>query len=149
MSYSVEIDVEKLKQKAGLIRWYRRFGAEFIRTAQGLAAERVHGGSGQYEREFAIELIPGNPPKLACGNTSPIAIYVEEDTRPHVIRPKPAGRRSFTNPTRPGALRWFDPPGGGEGSAVFAREVHHPGTAGQHIVRDAVSLTGARLRAST
>jgi hypothetical protein len=45
------------------------------------------------------------------------ARYVEYDTPPHVIRPKP-GRK---------ALRWF--PGGG--GVAFAREVNHPGTRGQ------------------
>lgn len=148
MTVRFDIDISDLENSPGLIAWYQRFAQECLREAQLLAAERIEGGTGAYERSFAFELLPGSPPKLVFGNTSPIAIYVEEDTVPHVIRPKPLGRKSFTNPNRPGALRWFDPPGGGAGAAHFAGEVHHPGTTGQHIVRDAVSNAGDRLRAS-
>jgi len=49
---------------------------------------------------------------------TPHSVYVEYDTRPHLIRPKP-GRK---------ALRWFP---GGTGGAMIRREVHHPGTTAQ------------------
>jgi hypothetical protein len=51
----------------------------------------------------------------------PIAPFVENDTRPHVIRPK--------NPN--GFLRFRVWP---TGELVFARMVRHPGTTGQHMM---------------
>lgn len=71
--------------------------------------------------------------ELVAGGTRNVgyARYVEQGTRPHVIRPKPGrvGRNG-----RPAALAW----GGarrltgtlrsGAQATHFAREVHHPGT---------------------
>lgn len=71
--------------------------------------------------------------ELVAGGTQNVgyARYVEQGTRPHVIRPKPGrvGRNG-----RPAALAW----GGnrrlsrslrsGAQATHFAREVHHPGT---------------------
>ncbi|WP_295440961.1 hypothetical protein [uncultured Thiodictyon sp.] len=50
---------------------------------------------------------------------TPHGVYVEFDTRPHLIAPRP-GRK---------ALRWF---GGGPGGGMLIRRVvHHPGTKAQ------------------
>lgn len=157
MSIRFQIDEQKLKTNRKLIAWYRLFGAEFLANAQALAGARISGGTGRYERSFTVELKAGRPPQLLCGNGSPIAIYVEEDTDPHIIEPTPKGRKAkpgplTKNPDAPGALHWFaGAKGGGEGPAasVFAKKVHHPGTKGQHIVRDAVLITGENLRAGT
>jgi hypothetical protein len=56
----------------------------------------------------------------------PIAPFVENDTRPHIIRPKhPGGKLRFrTWPT---------------GEIVFANVVRHPGTTGAHMVLTAVN----------
>lgn len=51
----------------------------------------------------------------------PIAPFVEDDTRPHIIRPKRPG----------GMLRFRVWP---SGIAVYARFVRHPGTTGQHMM---------------
>lgn len=69
----------------------------------------------------------------------PYALWVEEDTKPHIIEPISAAVRG----TGPGpheyvvgrgiALRWKDA-GGGE---HFARIVHHPGTTGFHFMKHA------------
>lgn len=134
---AIQINLNDLANNEALLDWFKRFGAQCIREGQALAAERISGGTGAYQRSFDIQLIPGNPPRLLFGNTSPIAIYVEEDTEPHIIEPK-----------NKKALRWFDPPGGGKDAAVFSQRVHHPGTTGQHIVRDAVSRAGDKLRQS-
>ncbi len=150
MSTFVDIKPGSVEANAALVQWFAKFGQQCVREGQRLAGERISGGTGAYERSFDVELVAGNPPTLRFGNLSPVAIYVEEDTRPHVIRPKPLGRRSFTNPDRPGALRWFQgAAGGGAGPANlhFAAEVHHPGTKGQHIIRDAVSAAADTLRA--
>jgi hypothetical protein len=134
---AIDISLSDLQNSPALVQWFRRFGAECLQEAQKLAAERIEGGTGAYERSFDIQLIPGSPPRLLFGNTSPIAIYVEEDTEAHDIVPR--NKKS---------LRWFDPPAGGQGAAVFAQKVRHPGTKGKHIVRDAVSAAGDRLRES-
>lgn len=73
--------------------------------------------------------------------------YIEFNTRPHVIRPRadrrPAsvvatGRPRGTVKDGRAALTWRGP-----GGRVFAREVHHPGTQGQHpFARAALQLTG-------
>ncbi len=52
----------------------------------------------------------------------PYALFVEEDTKPHIIRPK---HRKV--------LRWAT--GGG---FAFAKEVHHPGTTGTHFLQNAL-----------
>ncbi len=135
MSVAFHIDHAKLENNAAVIGWFQLFAKECLREAQGLAAERIHGGSGRYERGFTFELQPGSPPKLRFGNTSPHAIYVEEDTIEHVVVP-----------VKKKALRWFDPPGSGEGGAVFAQKVTIPAREGKHIVRDAVTAAGDKLR---
>lgn len=74
----------------------------------------------------------------------PQAPHVEWDTRPHIIRPDPkrapASVISSTKPRLPGtdpnaSLRFWS-----GGHPVFAREVHHPGTRGVHMMRDSLSI---------
>lgn len=74
----------------------------------------------------------------------PIAPHVEWPTRPHVIRPSAARRAASVvetrRPRRAGsdpraALRWIDQ----NGRVRFAPEVHHPGTQGSHMMRDALA----------
>jgi len=50
-----------------------------------------------------------------------VIMFMEEGTRPHIIRPKRAG----------GVLAWVDED---TGQAMFARLVHHPGTPAYHMV---------------
>lgn len=78
----------------------------------------------------------------------PVAPHVEWPTRPHLIRPR-ADRRAASvlatgKPRRSGgdpqaALAWLGP----GGVTIFAREVHHPGTQGSHMMRDALAETDA------
>lgn len=142
------INFEDLKRSPALVDFMQRFGAEWLAQAQRLTQVRTKSQTGEYARSFRVELLPGSPPKLRLANVSSHAIYVEENTERHDIAPTPKGRSSFTNPNRPGALRWFDPPGGGKGAAVF-----HPGPVtipahkGAHIIKDALIATGQELRA--
>jgi hypothetical protein len=53
------------------------------------------------------------------------AAFVEHGTRPHIIRPRNGGFLRF--PANGGSARLTGSVRRG-GSAVFAREVHHPGT---------------------
>lgn len=59
----------------------------------------------------------------------PLHFYIEEDTRPHIIRAKGKlfGGADY--------LHWKGPSGGFIiGEDFFAKEVKHPGTTGKHIV---------------
>jgi hypothetical protein len=60
------------------------------------------------------------------GSASPVALFIEEGTKPHEIRAINAKALSF--PFGVGPLR----PGGSFGS-IFVKSVHHPGTKAQHI----------------
>lgn len=53
------------------------------------------------------------------GSASPIALFVEEGTKPHEIRAVHAKALAF--------------PLGTGGEIVFAKAVHHPGTKAQHV----------------
>lgn len=166
MSVRFDINTPKLENNHAIIEWLQEFAAVCLKEAHLLSATRVHGGTGDYQRGFAFDLKGGNPPKLIFGNTTGHAGYIEFGTEPHdilpnkkiiTITPKNAkalhwqsgGESVFAKSAQiQSPLRWFSPPGGGEGSAVFSQKVHHPGTKAQHIVRDAVTAAGDRLRAS-
>jgi len=137
MSIRFEIQRSRLENNHALIEWFKLFAKQALRDAQHITSERIntHGGSGEYERSFTFILVPGSPPKLIFGNSASHAIYVEEDTVRH-----------WVEPVKKLALRWFDPPGGGEGAAVFSMGHWVPATKGKHIVRDAVTSAGAKLR---
>lgn len=66
-------------------------------------------------------------PMWRVESTVPYAPFVEEDTRPHVIRPR-----------RPGGVLRFKV----GGRTVYARIVHHPGTTGQHFLARATRQVG-------
>lgn len=61
-----------------------------------------------------------------------IYAYQDDGTRPHEIRPR-----------RARMLRWY----GAGGGAVFARKVNHPGTAAQHLTKQAAARFEARVPA--
>ena len=63
-------------------------------------------------------------------NTDPIAIYVEEDTSPHLIVAKRARFLRFPMGT----------------TFMYRRAVNHPGTQGQHMLRDAMAAGEADWR---
>lgn len=78
----------------------------------------------------------------------PIAPHVEYDTQPHIIRPR-ADRAAASvietgKPRRKGTddrarLRFINR----FGQVVYAAEVHHPGTTGQHMMRDSLADANA------
>lgn len=74
----------------------------------------------------------------------PLMPLIEWPTRPHIIRPRPdrapASVRATRRPRRAGTdpaarLRYVSR----GGRVVYAREVHHPGTDGQHMMRDSLA----------
>lgn len=135
MSIRFEIDRAALENNPGVVGWYRLFGAECIAQAQAIAAGRISGGTGVYERSFTVELRGGTPPTMLFGNSAPHAIFLEEGTDDHPVAP-----------VNKKALRWFDPPGGGQGAAVFSKGHMVKGIKAMHIVEDAVSSAGDNLR---
>lgn len=67
-------------------------------------------------------------PAFRVEATANYAPFVEEDTRPHVIRPRHGKVLKF----RIG------------GRVVYAKIVHHPGTKGQHFLAKAVRTVASR-----
>lgn len=59
----------------------------------------------------------------------PVALFVEHDTRPHLIRAK-----HLTPKGNPGYLRF---PQGAQ--FIFRHQVQHPGTSGVHMMRDSLA----------
>lgn len=102
------------------------------------------------------DLIPGSrrgSPSLTAEfeNWDPIAPFVENDTRPHIIRPRldraPASVIATKTPRRMGddpqaALTWLTV----GGRRVFAREVKHPGTTGAHMTLKAAARMDVEFR---
>lgn len=85
--------------------------------------------------------------------------YVDAGTKAHIIRPKNASTLRFMSghraKTRPGFIGSSQ--GGASGAAVFAKEVHHPGTrargfstiiAKRHQPRFVKNVTAAMARAA-
>jgi hypothetical protein len=84
-------------------------------------------------------------------NPDPIAPFVENDTRAHLIRPRldraPASVVATKKPRRMGddpqaALTWLTI----GGVRVFARVVKHPGTTGQHMTLRAAARAEVEMR---
>lgn len=71
------------------------------------------------------------------GGGAEIWSYVNEGTRPHVIRPKFARSLAFRSgyrpKTRPGRIKSGS--GGPSGSTLFAQQVMHPGTEARDFTR--------------
>jgi hypothetical protein len=83
-------------------------------------------------------------------NPDPIAPFVENDTRPHLIKPRldrrPASVVATKRPRRMGddpqaALTWLTI----GGVRVFARVVKHPGTTGHHMTTRAAARAEAEF----
>jgi len=103
-----------------------------VRTADG----RVKRRTGDYVKTFETTVTPqtGSQTVLATlrlFNTKHYAIYIEEGTRPHIIRA-----------TKPHGLLVFPV----NGKTVFTRKpVKHPGTKPQHVIRDTLLKIAAGL----
>jgi hypothetical protein len=71
-------------------------------------------------------------------NWDPVAPFVENDTRPHIIRPRLDRAPATTIATRKPRRMGDDPQARLRfvigGRVVYAREVKHPGTTGHHMV---------------
>lgn len=78
----------------------------------------------------------GDVSSVEVRNPDPVAILVEDDTRPHLIRPKPQviGVNKDGTPKLRTHLRFP-----GDAGFAYAREVDHPGTQGVHMLRDTLA----------
>jgi hypothetical protein len=87
--------------------------------------------------EFVTEVSMDGGPKIEVSTDDEIYRYVEEGTKPHLIRPRrakallfPSGYRAKTLVRSIGSL-----PGGSHGKTVAAQVVHHPGTLARQFSR--------------
>lgn len=114
-------------------RFMSRLGGFVTRAGQELADQRLQRRSGAFRGGFTThtEREAGGL-RTRITNSAEHASYLNNGTRPHVIRPrKPGGVLVFTNKA---------------GQIVFAREVHHPGTRPYRILDDALRIGVARAR---
>lgn len=112
--------------------------------------------SGQMRKRIHWRLLQSSLAEATGEFVSPVeySSYVEDGTRPHVIRPKMRGG-DLKGPVRPSQsrrsaddvgthrvkLRWFE-----NGAPVFARLVNHPGTAQLPFMKPAHDAARAVLR---
>lgn len=74
----------------------------------------------------------GDVASIAVESEDPVAIHVEENTRPHLIRARSVGALRFPSGT----------------SFVYRRVVRHPGTQGVHMMRDSLAEIEATWEAT-
>ena len=121
---SIRLDPAAVRAVVG--RWADRDASRTADLVQARAQELAPGhlkGTIYKRRKLSVR-----GPQYEVGSSSPIAVYVENDTRPHVIRPKRARVLRFQV----------------GGRVVYAKIVHHPGTKGQHFLARAVREVGIR-----
>ena len=133
----------------------RIFSAEVEPSLHGVPGGRRPGTlRSRWERTGPItrDIARGQPAYTGrFHNWDPIAPFVENDTRPHDIRPRadraPASVVATGQPRKTGAaarLRFRLWPGG---QVVYAAVVKHPGTTGQHMTLKAAARTEAEMGA--
>lgn len=169
MGYSANSPLDALFRPGPLRRSARRItkrSVEAIRDGarrrspvapipEGLTPSQFAGGRGRtpgtlkaswYSTDVDESVSAAGTPRFGADalTDDPIAPHVEWPTRPHLIRPRldrAAASVLETGKARRGggdpqaALRYISR----TGRVVFAREVHHPGTQGQHMMRDSLA----------
>lgn len=88
-----------------------------------------------------IEILTVGNLRVSVLTHDPVAPYVENFTRPHVIRPRTPRVRDEDGTVHGGILRFWN---ASTGQIAFAGEVHHPGTEGAHMM--AKTLQEAAVR---
>lgn len=93
----------------------------------------------KHKPEFTAEMdLEGPGPTVMVGTDDPIYRYVDEGTKPHIIRPVHAKRLVFQGgyaaKTTPHVIGSQE--GGAYGDTVFATVVHHPGTEARDFTQD-------------
>lgn len=125
----------------------RLFVVDFVRTGQENSPVTGSGRTGQYLKLWYGRVSGAGV--AVIGNDAGHAGYVEENTKPHIIRPKNgkalAWRHGMTGVSAAKAGKVFQVTAAmkrrraagtpKKGDWTFLKEVHHPGTTGQHIFR--------------
>lgn len=117
---------------------------ELVGVSKGpLHGTTLVGGQEAHLRDTIVKRFvqDDNGPAVLVGSEHPIAYLHHEGTRPHVIRPRRAKTLRFAVS---GGSAIFAP---GGGFIVFAREVHHPGTAPNRYLTDAMSVLDLQMAA--
>lgn len=114
-------------------RFMSRLGGYVTREAQSLTAAKLERHTGMYGDGFRTHTTrEAYGLRTRITNVAPYAAYIEDGTRPHIIRPKkPGGVLVFTNKA---------------GQLIFAKQVHHPGTRRYRIMQDALRIGIAKAR---
>lgn len=96
----------------------------WIRDRKG----RTPGTAKRSWKKSGVRRISAGRYMVDVDSDDPVMIYIENDTRPHLIRArKPRGVLRF-----PMGLTF-----------LYRREVHHPGTEGVHMMRDSLAVIDA------
>ena len=92
-----------------------------IRAARDLARKPIPDGAAKIRT--SIKVTPSTIARLETSvqTSHPLMRYIEEPTRPHIIRPKNKKALAFTV----------------RGKHYIVKEVHHPGTKGKHSFEQA------------
>lgn len=125
---TIKLDRAKLADAVRSSPEFRQLTREIerktVRAAIHLADEKVKRQTGDYAGNFETTITPSHTTatlvRLRLFNTKRHAVFIEEGTRPHIIRPRVARVLAFDV----------------GGRRVFAKVVHHPGTQGHHVIRD-------------
>lgn len=127
MGFTMDVNSSRLERIA------LRLGMRALERRAERIAElaRVYAAShGSISETITVDRASVKSFKITSHN--PHTILVHNGSRPHWIRPV-GGRRSRSNPRRPGYLRFEV-----GGRVVYAREVFHPGYRGDPFMTDAL-----------
>jgi hypothetical protein len=104
----------------------------------------------KHRPEFVAEMdLEGPGPTVMVGTDDEIYRYVDEGTKPHIIRPVHGKRLVFQGgysaKTAPHVIGSQE--GGAFGDRVFATEVHHPGNEAREFTKDIQKRWQPRFKA--
>ncbi len=143
--------IQRIRKEHGAIPAIavREIGNRTLREAKMLAKISVNKGahSGAYRRSINMQVLKqGKNDVAVIGSHMEYAPYLEEGTRPHIIRPK-NGKALAWKSTR-AVVKEFRGKGAKKSSGgeyqkssrwmMFAKYVKHPGTKAKWILRDAI-----------
>jgi hypothetical protein len=96
------------------------------RAAAVLQAARTEAGAVAPDLRYTVDGNDYRNMSAKVGSNNPEVKYAEKGIKPYIIRPKNAKFLVF-----PGTKNF-------KGQTIFAKIVHHPGTAGKHFLRNAL-----------
>lgn len=101
-----------------------------------------------YVYDVSVDGISANV--YAYGANAKIFFWVNDGTKPHIIRPKRSKYLKFRTNYKPKTARGgFGGPGKAEGGWVSAKEVHHPGIRAREFTKQIVRRARPRFRRLT